>query len=70
LKGNEEMKELELKKYTEVVNNKIDSLYNRVDAIEEKYEGYFPTHKKFVDDIKKIKISDELNSKILEILHK
>jgi len=70
LKGNEEMKELELKKYTEVVNNKIDSLYNRVDAIEEKYEGYFPTHKKLVDDIKKIKISDELNSKILEILHK
>jgi len=70
LRGNEKKRKVELERCLEVINSKIEMLYNKIDSIENRHVEYFPTHDDLVDDIRKIEISEEVNSRILNILHK
>jgi hypothetical protein len=68
LGGNEYYKKKEKDIHKEVLLNKIDTLYDKIDNMESKYSGYFPTYEDLLNRIRNIKLDKDLNDKISKIL--
>jgi len=66
--GNENYKKIEISTHKKVLSKKINNLYDKIDSIESKYSGYFPTYDDLLNNIRNINIDEDLNDKISKIL--